>query len=238
MLEGALVRGEAKRDQAVKMRKEEASGSAAVRDTAEITRSVGKQEVEQEDAQEQGSTTEETGQKARKLPVRRDLKPLPEEVQAGGLAGEPTTSRSPAGRFDENRDQSVGDTTSASKWDVPLGIVPAGELFEASPEPAAGEGRLADGGAADAVVERQAVVDGLGKEQALGRWHELLRARFVAGGDEDFEYDSVDGQAAPEEEWLEARRQDVWFDGESEAWSDDGIERGKKLKGETGVQDF
>ncbi|KAI0195534.1 coiled-coil domain-containing protein-domain-containing protein [Xylaria flabelliformis] len=87
-------------------------------------------------------------------------------------------------------------------------------------------------------------------EEGRARWDEFLRLRFVAGGDEDFSYRTVDED--DEYDALERREQeDAWFDNEEPGWveSDDEDEtgpgeKGKKtaverpLSGETGVQDF
>ncbi|KAK5627057.1 hypothetical protein RRF57_002772 [Xylaria bambusicola] len=87
-------------------------------------------------------------------------------------------------------------------------------------------------------------------EEGRMRWDEFLRLRFIAGGDEDFDYRSVDED--DEFDALERREQeDAWFDNEEPGWVgesdyDDEAElkgEGKKsverpLTGETGVQDF
>ncbi|KAI0522126.1 coiled-coil domain-containing protein-domain-containing protein [Xylaria bambusicola] len=87
-------------------------------------------------------------------------------------------------------------------------------------------------------------------EEGRMRWDEFLRLRFIAGGDEDFDYRSVDED--DEFDALERREQeDAWFDIEEPGWVgesdyDDEVEskgEGKKsierpLTGETGVQDF
>jgi hypothetical protein len=82
------------------------------------------------------------------------------------------------------------------------------------------------------------------KQEAAERWQEFLRARFVRGGDEDFEYDSVDQN---EDFDTLARRdeEEAWFDDEDPGWAStgaDGEERQTRpervLHGETGVQDY
>ncbi|KAI0546925.1 coiled-coil domain-containing protein-domain-containing protein [Xylaria curta] len=88
-------------------------------------------------------------------------------------------------------------------------------------------------------------------EEGRARWDEFLRLRFVAGGDEDFSYRTVDED--DEYDALERREQeDAWFDNEEPGWVEEsededetGLrEKGKKmaverpLTGETGVQDF
>jgi len=81
-------------------------------------------------------------------------------------------------------------------------------------------------------------------EEGRTRWDEFLRQRFVAGGDEDFNYRAVDEDE--EYDALERQEQELaWFDNEEPSWigeSDgddddgDGVER--ILTGETGIQDF
>ncbi|KAI0912158.1 coiled-coil domain-containing protein-domain-containing protein [Ustulina deusta] len=89
-------------------------------------------------------------------------------------------------------------------------------------------------------------------EEGRMRWDEFLRLRFVAGGDEDFDYPTIDED--DEYDALERREQeDTWFDNEEPGWfgeSDYDYDdetgpngEGKKsverpLMGETGVQDF
>ncbi|KAI0415758.1 coiled-coil domain-containing protein-domain-containing protein [Xylaria grammica] len=87
-------------------------------------------------------------------------------------------------------------------------------------------------------------------EEGRTRWDEFLRLRFVAGGDEDFDYRIVDED--DEYDTLERREQeDAWFDNEEPGWAgesdcDDEVEPkeegGKSIErpltGETGVQDF
>ncbi|KAI1420716.1 coiled-coil domain-containing protein-domain-containing protein [Xylaria sp. FL1777] len=87
-------------------------------------------------------------------------------------------------------------------------------------------------------------------EEGRLRWDEFLRLRFIAGGDEDFDYRTVDED--DEYDTLERREQeDAWFDNEEPGWVgdsdyDDETEldgHGKQsverpLTGETGVQDF
>jgi hypothetical protein len=87
------------------------------------------------------------------------------------------------------------------------------------------------------------------REEATERWQEFLRARFVRGGDEDFEYASVDEN----EDYDRLARQDeeeAWFEDEEAEWASTGGEEGERtdgererrpereLQGETGVQDY
>ncbi|KAM7186555.1 putative coiled-coil domain containing protein [Rhypophila sp. PSN 637] len=90
------------------------------------------------------------------------------------------------------------------------------------------------------------------KEEALEMWQTFLKERFIRGGDEDFEYATVDDN----DEFDLIERMDLeeaWYDDEDPEWaSDDGdsprdggggggnarrkVER--MLDGETGVQDY
>nr|EAQ71262.1 hypothetical protein MGCH7_ch7g669 [Pyricularia oryzae 70-15] len=86
------------------------------------------------------------------------------------------------------------------------------------------------------------------KDAEAGReqWFEFLRDRFVSGGDDEFDYSTVDEN----EDYDEIERQDAedaWFDNEVPQWDDDGDDandpagggtRPRELKGETGIQDF
>ncbi|KAI1820081.1 hypothetical protein F4861DRAFT_91637 [Xylaria intraflava] len=88
-------------------------------------------------------------------------------------------------------------------------------------------------------------------EEGRTRWDEFLQHRFVAGGDEDFNYRIVDED--DEYDALERREQeDAWFDNEEPGWvgesgdddeaeqqeSGDKVVIERTLTGETGVQDF
>ncbi|KAI1806866.1 coiled-coil domain-containing protein-domain-containing protein [Daldinia bambusicola] len=98
------------------------------------------------------------------------------------------------------------------------------------------------------------------REEGRERWDEFLRRRFVLGRDEDFDYAAVDEN--DELDVLERRElEDAWFDDEDPGWASDGVEGrggaeggmggqggsgggdggrigGKRLEGETGIQDF
>ncbi|KAI1472435.1 coiled-coil domain-containing protein-domain-containing protein [Daldinia caldariorum] len=96
------------------------------------------------------------------------------------------------------------------------------------------------------------------REEGRERWVAFLRRRFVLGRDEDFDYSAVDEN--DELDVLERREQeDAWFDDEDPGWASDGPEDrgggeggggeagegggggtigGKRLEGETGIQDF
>ncbi|KAB5547038.1 coiled-coil domain-containing protein [Coniochaeta sp. 2T2.1] len=88
------------------------------------------------------------------------------------------------------------------------------------------------------------------KEEATDRWQEFLRARFVRGGDEDFDYEKVDEN----EDYDTLARQDeeeAWFEDEDPDWvsTDDDDDRRdaedrsrsrpeRVLQGQTGIQDY
>ncbi|KAI1778870.1 coiled-coil domain-containing protein-domain-containing protein [Hypoxylon cercidicola] len=77
------------------------------------------------------------------------------------------------------------------------------------------------------------------REEGRGRWDDFLRRRFVLGRDDDFDYRAVDEN--DDLDVMERREQeDAWFDDEDPDWASDAAEelRGKKLEGETGIQDF
>lgn len=70
------------------------------------------------------------------------------------------------------------------------------------------------------------------RERGVELWQDYLRERFVQGGDDDFEYATVDEN---DEYDADVRRdeQEDWFEDEEPSW--DG---GEAARGETGVQDF
>lgn len=85
------------------------------------------------------------------------------------------------------------------------------------------------------------------KEEGMKMWKEKMERRFLAGADDDFEYDHVDAGEADDGMEEEREEQEKWFEEEEEeeSWAVEsegkeeilGAERAK-LKGETGVQDF
>lgn len=83
------------------------------------------------------------------------------------------------------------------------------------------------------------------KEEGLRMWREEMEMRFLAGLDEDFEYDIVDAGQEDEGSEEEREEEEKWFNEEEESWLEagDGGEENENglrpaLKGETGVQDF
>lgn len=176
------------------------------------------------------------------------------ETDANGNAGSHATGIDPVEHPDihmrELRDRLVdgGDlgraNGQASRWDIPLGIVPTDEIFEAGSgrvvgsEVTGGSG-TSDGNRAllgdDPATGPDAVVGDLDKTAAMRRWEELIRARLVAGADDEFDYNTVDFDDTLDGGWQAACKEEQWFEDEPEAWADDAE---RQLEGETGVQDF
>ncbi len=81
------------------------------------------------------------------------------------------------------------------------------------------------------------------KDEGMARWRWEMEARFLRGGDEDFDYEAVDENPEYDDSLIEERdAQDKYFD-EQEPEFVDGKEvvaksRSRELEGETGVQDF
>lgn len=76
----------------------------------------------------------------------------------------------------------------------------------------------------------------LTKEEGWERWRWEMEQRFLGGRDEEFEYAAVDES----EEWDDKReeereKEEEYFGEEEPGWV---LEDGKKITGETGVQDF
>ncbi|KAJ9666271.1 hypothetical protein H2201_003705 [Coniosporium apollinis] len=76
----------------------------------------------------------------------------------------------------------------------------------------------------------------LTKEEGWERWKWEMEQRFLGGRDEDFEYRAVDES----EEWDDKReeereKEEEYFGEEEPGWM---LEDGRKVTGETGVQDF
>ena len=81
------------------------------------------------------------------------------------------------------------------------------------------------------------------KKEGMARWRWEMEARFLRGGDEDFDYEAVDNNAEYDESVLEERdAQDRYFDEEEPEFVDgkEAVARSnsRELQGETGVQDF
>ena len=81
------------------------------------------------------------------------------------------------------------------------------------------------------------------QEDGLRRWRWEMEMRFVGGRDDDFDYETVDGDDRLDDRIGEERdAEEQWFDGESPNFviGEDEIKkkRSKELEGETGIQDF
>lgn len=83
------------------------------------------------------------------------------------------------------------------------------------------------------------------KEEGYARWKWEMEARFIRGGDTDFDYKSVDDNDVYDDKAEEDREAlDRYFDNEEPEFvvGDDATTRTKsqekQLEGETGVQDF
>lgn len=83
------------------------------------------------------------------------------------------------------------------------------------------------------------------KEEGLQMWREEMEMRFLAGLDEDFEYDDVDAGQEDDGSEEEREQEEKWFNEEEESWLGEGEREEENeiilksvLKGETGVQDF
>ncbi|RKU43662.1 hypothetical protein DL546_006314 [Coniochaeta pulveracea] len=85
------------------------------------------------------------------------------------------------------------------------------------------------------------------REEAEERWREFLRNRFVRGGDEDFDYETVDGNEEYDA-WERRDQEEAWFEDEVPDWASEGGDYGtggagegreaRMLEGETGIQDY
>ena len=82
------------------------------------------------------------------------------------------------------------------------------------------------------------------KEEGRKRWEWEMTMRFLKGGDEDFDYRSVDESEEYDDKGEEERAaEERYFDDEEPGWVDrDGgtkaEQHGRELQGETGIQDF
>ncbi|KAI1613830.1 coiled-coil domain-containing protein-domain-containing protein [Exophiala viscosa] len=81
------------------------------------------------------------------------------------------------------------------------------------------------------------------QEEGLGRWRWEMETRFLRGGDEDFDYGTVDKNPDYDDRMTEERdAEDRYFEAEEPEFVDDheGATKRKstELQGETGVQDF
>lgn len=75
------------------------------------------------------------------------------------------------------------------------------------------------------------------KEEGRAWWIDEMTQRFLSGGDDDFEYKTVDENDKYDDE-KERDIQDAYFDSMESDFDSDGEGREKVLTGETGIQDY
>ena len=81
------------------------------------------------------------------------------------------------------------------------------------------------------------------KEEGHARWHWEMEARFIRGGDDDFDYRTVDNNEDYDDHALETQEaEEQYFDDEPPEFvvGEDAVKKtkSKELEGERGVQDF
>lgn len=81
------------------------------------------------------------------------------------------------------------------------------------------------------------------KEEGLTRWRFEMEQRFIRGGDDDFDYTTVDDNEEYDDRAIEEQdAEDKYFDGQEPEFvmGEEGLPRSKskELEGETGIQDF
>ncbi|KKA28517.1 hypothetical protein TD95_002891 [Thielaviopsis punctulata] len=102
-------------------------------------------------------------------------------------------------------------------------------------------------------LDQRADEEPAAREEACEMWREYLRDRFISGGDEEFDYEAVDGDEGLDQQ-AARDAEEKWFDddeprfveSESESESEsEGTEEEKRarrrqraMRGETGIQDF
>ncbi|KAL5118681.1 hypothetical protein ACEQ8H_003358 [Pleosporales sp. CAS-2024a] len=76
------------------------------------------------------------------------------------------------------------------------------------------------------------------KDEGRAWWVDEMTQRFLRGGDDDFEYKNVDGNAKYDHPEQERDLQDAYFDSMESDFDSDGEGKEKVLTGETGIQDY
>ncbi|KAF2850266.1 hypothetical protein T440DRAFT_489836 [Plenodomus tracheiphilus IPT5] len=76
------------------------------------------------------------------------------------------------------------------------------------------------------------------KEEGRAWWVDEMTQRFLRGGDEDFEYKTVDESHKYDDPEAERDLQDAWFESMESDFDSDGEGKEKVLVGETGIQDY
>lgn len=76
------------------------------------------------------------------------------------------------------------------------------------------------------------------KEEGRAWWIDEMTQRFLRGGDDDFEYNKVDGNVTYDHPEQERDLQEAWFESMESDFDSDGEGKEKVLTGETGIQDY
>lgn len=76
------------------------------------------------------------------------------------------------------------------------------------------------------------------KEEGKRWWVDEMTQRFLRGGDDDFEYDKVDGNQKYDDPEEERDLQEAYFESMESDFDTDGEGKEKVLTGQTGIQDF
>ena len=81
------------------------------------------------------------------------------------------------------------------------------------------------------------------KDEGMARWRWEMEARFIRGGDDDVDYQSIDNSDEYDDHSIEAQEaEERYFDDQEAQFvsGDDAVKKSKskELEGETGVQDF
>ena len=79
------------------------------------------------------------------------------------------------------------------------------------------------------------------KEDGLKQWQNHMELIFLRGGDQEFDYSSVDQSEEYDDRGLEEREvEEAWFGEEEPQWimDSESSDQNKALTGQTGLQDF
>lgn len=78
----------------------------------------------------------------------------------------------------------------------------------------------------------------MSKEEGKAWWVDEMTQRFLRGGDDDFDYKTVDGNHKYDDPEEERDIQERWFESMESDFDSDGEGKEKMLTGETGIQDY
>lgn len=78
----------------------------------------------------------------------------------------------------------------------------------------------------------------MSKDEGHAWWIDEMTQRFLRGGDDDFEYENVDGNVKYDHPEQERDIQDAWFESMESDFDSEGEGKEKVLTGETGIQDY